>query len=194
MFAPYYWISNAYAGLAVLIIAATMFRRFLGDVRYLKSNQFNDMGNLMLGFSLFIMGLFFAQYLTIWYANIPEETFFLILRYYKTPWALLGWISFAMAYALPFLMLQSRALKHRPVLLSIVAIIALVGITLERYVLVVPSVLPHEIGLALIPAFSGLAFLGLFILAIALFLKKSAPVSSAQEALREFEPKLEALR
>jgi Ni/Fe-hydrogenase subunit HybB-like protein len=193
MFAPYYWVTNAYAALGVLVIMGALLRRPLKVVRYIEPSQFNDLGNLMLGFSLFSMGLFFAQYITIWYENMPQETFFLILRYYKGPWQWLGWSAFVLGYALPFILLQSRWLKHNPKALSVVSAIIIIGIALERYVLVVPSVVPARLGLSFLPGIGALAFIGLFILVTLLFLIRYAPTSAAQEDLRRFEPKLENL-
>jgi Ni/Fe-hydrogenase subunit HybB-like protein len=193
MFAPYYWITNAYASLGVLILMAWLLRKPLGVERYIETSQFNDLGNLMLGFSLFSMGPFFAQYLTIWYGNLPQETQFLIIRYYRGPWSYLSWVSFLLAYAIPFVLLQSRALKHSPAALSVVSIIMLVGVALERYILVVPSVEPGKLGLAALPGLGGLAFFGSFILAVVAFLKRYPSVDTAEEALREIEPELEAI-
>lgn len=194
MFAPYFWITNAYAALGVLVIMAYFLRRPLGVVRYFENSQFNDLGNLMLGFSLFSMGLFFAQYLTIWYGNLPQETRFIILRYYKGQgWPYLGWTAFFLGYAIPFILLQSRTIKHKPAWLSLVSAMVIIGVSLERYVLVVPSVLPLKLGLSPAPAFMGLAFLGVFVLAVVLFLSRYPSISTAEEALREIEPELEAI-
>lgn len=194
MFPVYYWITNSYAGLAVLVIMAWLLRGPLGVVRYVESRQFTDLGNLMLGFSLFSMGLFFAQYLTIWYGNIPVETRFLILRYYKGyQWPWLGWTAFFLAYAIPFVLLQSRTIKHRAPWLSAVSVLVIIGVILERYVMVVPSLHPAHIGMSVIPALGGFAFLGFFLMAIALFLIRYPAISTAEEALREIEPKLEAI-
>ena len=145
MFAPYIWITNAYAGLAVLILLSAAVRGRPGASKWLRPQQFKDLGNLMLGFSLFTMGLFFAQYLTIWYENLPDEVGFMILRYDKGVWPPIGWCSFVLAYGLPFILLQSRAIKLSARLLSAVAIIVLVGVALERYVLIVPSLEPGKL-------------------------------------------------
>jgi hypothetical protein len=185
MFAPYIWVTNAYAGLAALAILATVMRSRLGVERYLTPKQFNDLGNLMLGFSLFSMGLFFAQYLTIWYGNLPEETFFLIGRYYRGSWPYLGWSAFFLAYAIPFILLQSRELKHSPKWLSVTSVILLVGIALDRYVLVVPSVFEGVVGLNPIPALSVFFFAGSLLWSVAAFLAKYPAVSTADEALRK---------
>lgn len=187
MFGPYYFITNLYAGLAVLIIMAAALRRFLQVGNYLGVGQFRDLGNLMLGFALFSMGLFFAQYLTIWYANLPVETEFLIFRYLRGPWPVLGWSAFILGYAIPFLLLQSRIVKSSPKLLMLVAVIVLIGIVLERYVLVVPSVAIHKLLLNPIPLFGFLVFLGLFVLSVIWFLNRYEPLSAAEAAFPQLE-------
>lgn len=193
MFAPYYWVTSIYAAMAMLVILSAILRKRLGVVRYISEKQFNDMGNLMLGFSLFSMGLFFGQYLTIWYGNLPDETFFLIDRYYRGHWPYLGWTSFFLGYAIPFLLLQSRSLKHNPVLLSVTSAVLLVGVALERYVLVVPSMIgTARIGLAIVPGFSVLFFIGAFTLGVVAFLGRYPAVSSAEAALAERQ-KLEVI-
>ncbi len=178
MFAPYIWITNAYAGLAVLILICAAVRRKAELAQWLQPQQFKDLGNLMLGFSLFSMGLFFAQYLTIWYENLPDEVPFLILRYDRGAWPPIGWLSFVLAYGLPFIALQSRAVKLRAGLLSAVAIMALVGFAIERYVLIVPSIEPGKLMLYPVSVLSVLAFAGAFVLAVAIFLRRYSAENS----------------
>lgn len=193
MFAPYIWITNMYAGMALLIMLSALLRKRLHIEQYLEAQQFQDMGNLMLGFALFSMGLFFAQYLTIWYENLPDETPFLILRYDKSPWPYLGWTSFILAYAIPFVILQSRHIKRRPEWMLPISVVAIAGVALERYVLIVPSLAPTRLLINPLPALVFLAFAGTLILSVAAFLERYSPVSSADEALREAGTGLEAV-
>lgn len=193
MFAPYIWITSMYSGMAMLIVMSAILRRPLGVEEYLSPKRFQDMGNLLLGFSLFSMGLFFAQYLTIWYENLPDETPFLIVRYYRGEWPCLGWAAFIVGLAIPFVLLQSRYLKQHPMLLSAVSVMVLAGTALDRYVLVVPSVRPSN--LLLFPAgiLVYLGFAGLFVLAVTAFLARYPAVSSADLALREADREMEAV-
>jgi Ni/Fe-hydrogenase subunit HybB-like protein len=188
VFAPYFFCTNLYAGMAMIIFLAAWLRRPLGLEKHLGPAQFHDMGNLLLAFSLFDMGLFFAQYLTIWYENLPEETSFIILRYYRGSWPYIGWTAFLLGYAIPFIFLQSRKLKENHRLLAPVAFMALVGVALERYVLIAPSFYPArpyiDFGIVLIPV----AFIVLLILAVFVFFRRYSPVSSADEALAHMEP------
>jgi Ni/Fe-hydrogenase subunit HybB-like protein len=169
--------------MAVLILLGILLRSQLGIESYLGASQFHDMGNLLLGFALFSMGLFFAQYLTIWYADLPMETGFLIRRYLKGPWPPLGWIAFVVGYGIPFLMLIPKQAKMNLRWLTLASVLAVVGVALERYVLVVPSILPHRL---MASPLSGLVFIGLtcaFIVSLLLFLKRYSPISTAEAAL-----------
>lgn len=187
MFAPYYFCTNLYVGMAALILMAGWLRDRPEAQPHLRPQQFHDMGNLLLGFSLFNMGLFFAQYLTIWYGNIHVETQFLIVRYLRGSWPYLGWTAFTLGYAIPFMLLQSRTLKRNPRMLMPVAALAVVGVAVERYVLIAPSLQPHAsttaVGPGLIWLASGTLFVGLAIG----FLRRYPLVSSADEALGELE-------
>lgn len=190
MFGPYYFTTNIYMSLAVLVVMGVLLGSHLRVGRYLGPDQFNDLGNLMLGFSLFSMGLFFAQYLTIWYANLPIETDFIIFRYLRGPWVPLGWAAFIIGYVVPFLLLQSRTLKRRPRWLFWVALLVIAGVALERYVLVVPSVMyaldrPGHLLLFPVSALMGLGFLGALVLAVLAFLRRYPAISAADEALKE---------
>lgn len=187
MFAPYFFMTNLYAAMGVLIVLSALLRSRLGVEKWLGAQQFQDMGNLMLGFSLFSMGLFFAQYLTIWYGNLPIETPFLILRYLKgTPtahWPVLAWTVFIVAYMIPFIVLQPRPVKRNPRFVAPIAALGVVGVVVERYVLVVPSLQPANMWLAAAPGLMLLGFAGLLVLVMLAFLRRYGAVSAADEAL-----------
>jgi len=185
VFSAYYFCTNLYAGMAVLVLIAAALRKPLGLEDRLKPHHFHDMGNLLLAFSLFNMGLFFAQYVTIWYENLPDEVWFLILRYDKGIWPPISWTSFILGYSIPFLLLQSRMIKLSSKLLSMVAVMVLVGVGVERYILVVPSLTPAHLVISPVGALSVLGFAGMFVVSIGWFLSRYSPISSADEVLEK---------
>lgn len=185
MFAPYIFTTNAYIGMAVLVILCALLRRPLGVEKLIGCEQFHDMGNLMLGFSLLNMGFFFAQYLTIWYENLPEEAPFLIVRYLNGPWSYIGWASFIIAYALPFVLLQSRMIKMSAKAMTAVSSLAIFGFALERYVLVVPSLRLTHLMIFPVGVLGMFLFIGAFIIAVISFLSRYSPISAADEVLKE---------
>jgi hypothetical protein len=140
----YFFVGNLYIGVAFLALAAVwigprpeMDGRVGRDQRY-------DVGRLLLGFCMLWAYLFWAQYLVIWYGDLPEETAFVAHRTVDAPWAPLAWVVLGAVFVIPFLMLLSRELKHHAIGLSAVAATALIGMWLERFILVGPSLWKGE--------------------------------------------------
>ncbi|MGQ9654358.1 MAG: hypothetical protein ACUVXD_09865, partial [Thermodesulfobacteriota bacterium] len=140
LFGAYYFMGSLYAATALVAsLGAILHGR--GEFRgHVGSSQFHDVGKLLLAFCLVTGDFFYSQFLVIWYGNIPEETKYVILRVRATPWATLAWTVLVVSFALPFLALLSRRLKLRPGALGALGGIVLVGMWLERILLVAPSV------------------------------------------------------
>ena len=66
----------------------------------------------MFGFSVFWTYLWFAQFMLIWYADIPEETTYFVLRFteYKSPFLSM----LVMNFVFPILLLINSDFKSRP--------------------------------------------------------------------------------
>jgi len=88
IYGVYFFASSVWAGLAVIyVIAATMLRQgILTPV--LKRNYFYFIGVLLLAFTLLAAYAEFAQYFVVWNANMPEETFWYLIRENGNWWAL----------------------------------------------------------------------------------------------------------
>jgi hypothetical protein len=99
----------------------------------------------MLGFAVLTTGLLYAQILTIWYGNMHEETEFVILRVYEPPWRALAWAVLVITFVAPFALLQNTRLKERPYATLAPAACVLVGMFLERALLVLPSIDAHSV-------------------------------------------------
>jgi len=80
MYGVYFFASSTWAALAVIyVIAVAMLRQgILTPV--LKQNYFYFIGVLLLAFTLLSAYTEFAQYFVVWNANVPEETFWYIMR------------------------------------------------------------------------------------------------------------------
>lgn len=134
----YYFVGNLFSGLAFLTIVAAGGRERLGILDYVGHRQLHDLGKLLFGFCILWAYMFWSQYLVIWYGDLPEETAF-IARRMNGVWAPLAWTVFGMAFVVPFVVLLSRAVKMHARGLVAVAAVALVGMWLERFILVAPS-------------------------------------------------------
>lgn len=80
IYGVYFFAESAWIALAtVYIIGAVMLRQqILSDV--LKPNYFYFIGMLFFAFTVFQAYIEFAQYFVVWNANMPEETFYYLVR------------------------------------------------------------------------------------------------------------------
>jgi hypothetical protein len=165
LFGAWYFVGNVFIGLALLAAGSVALRGQLGLSRFLTAKRQSDMATLLLAFCLLNADFFWNQYLTIWYANLPEETFYVIERTVDAsmPWRSLSLVSLAAFFAVPFLALLLRRVKRSGPLLTAVAGIAAAGVVLARFVEIGPPLLEVEQG-------SGLGVLALPLLAAVLVL------------------------
>ena len=173
LFPAYYWMSSFYSGLAaVTILSAIAVKRFaLGNV--IRPKQFHDLGKLLLGFCIVSGDFFYAQFLVIWYGNMPEETGFIIKRMNIFPWSALSWTVLFMAFVIPFLVLLIRKIKMKPGFMLWFSVFILVAMWLERFLLVVPSIWKEGgFPLGLEEVLITLGFMGAMGLCIQEFLKR----------------------
>lgn len=139
LFGAYFFIGNLYVGLACLALLATAARRLLRLEHLITPAQFHDLGKLLFAFCMITGDFFWSQFLVIWYGNLPEETGFILLRARQLPWMPISWTVLLVSFLGAFLVLLSRRLKEHPAGLSAVAAAILLGMWLERFLLVVPS-------------------------------------------------------
>jgi hypothetical protein len=94
-------------------------------------------------------GLFFAQFLTIWYGNIPEEVGFIARRVSASPLRELCIAVLFLLFFFPFPALLSTRAKSNPYVVSAVSLSILSGILVERYVFLAPVVQLSPVALAI---------------------------------------------
>jgi Ni/Fe-hydrogenase subunit HybB-like protein len=116
--------------------------------------------------------LFYVQFLVIWYGNLPEETRYIILRIRTSPWEPLAWAVLVLIFIIPFVTLLSRKIKSRPGIMALLGSLILIGMWLERYLLIAPSLMKGRIsspGMTEVLISAG--FLGAMALTVILFLR-----------------------
>ncbi len=120
-------------------IAGTGLLTLLGLVRgALSETQRRDAGAMVLALSIFWVYLFWSQYLTIWYGDLPQETVF-ALRRAQGGWGPVVLTVIGLVFAVPFLMLLNPRGRRSARVLEGVIIVQLVGLWLNCHLLVVPS-------------------------------------------------------
>lgn len=139
LFGVFYFMGSFLAALMALAVLAIAVRRRMGLTGVFSRKQQHDLGKLCFGFTVFWAYLMWAQFLVIWYGNMPEETYFIFYRLIG-PWKPVGVAVFLLVFLVPFIgLLGVRPKKNAATLLTF-ALVSLAGIWLERYLEIVPSI------------------------------------------------------
>ncbi len=111
MFGVYFFAGNMIAGLSLMALVFSLIRAS-GKLQGLVTGEhFHDLGKLMLGFTIFWAYIGFSQYFLIWYAAIPEETAWMIVRQ-TGGWDKVGLLLMFGHFLGPFLILLFRDVKR----------------------------------------------------------------------------------
>jgi Ni/Fe-hydrogenase subunit HybB-like protein len=148
-------------GVSMTAFVATQVRSKYGLEAYITPAHFWDIGKVIFSFCIFWVYLFWSQYLPIWYANLPEETWWVFLRF-EDPWRPLAFATFFMIFVIPFLGLMNKTTKSSPFWMMLFTLLILSGVWLERHVLVMPSLNPDTVWVGLPEVGVTIGFLGLF--------------------------------
>lgn len=163
----YFFIEALYGGFAVSALLYLLLRGTPPADRVPGArSDLSDLSILMFGFSLMWAGLFFAQFLTIWYGNLPEEVGFIARRVAASPMRELSVAVLFLLFFIPFPALLSTRAKSNPYVVSAVSLSILSGILVERYVFLAPVVRFSPLALAI-------DFTCLLILFVAMVFKRS---------------------
>jgi hypothetical protein len=182
-----HWFSNllggwyfmgSFLGAHMLLALMMMYgAAHLGIADLVSPKQRHDLGKLCFGFTVFWTYLMWAQFLVIWYGNLPEETGFVFARLWGN-WLPVGRAVFLGMFIIPFFGLLGVAPKKTRVTLGFFAIVSLVSLWLERYLLVTPSVTAMPGPVVGVPEVGPtLLMLGLYLLTYALFARTFPMVS-----------------
>jgi hypothetical protein len=138
MFGVYYWSGGFVTFFAVLTLF-TLFLQGNGRMEKIVSPEhFHDYGKLMFAFTFFWGYIAFSQYMLYWYANIPEETAWYLLRS-QGGWGKVGIAIIFVAFIIPFAGLISRFTKRKRKLLAFWAFWIIGAQWLNLYWVVMPE-------------------------------------------------------
>jgi Ni/Fe-hydrogenase subunit HybB-like protein len=137
VFGPYFVAGAIFSGIAALIIAMALIRKFLHLEEYLKPIHFDHLGKLLLVMSLLWVYFIVAERLTVWYGNATPEMA-VLLATERGKFLPLFWAMVCCNFLIPFPILAIKRL--RTITGTVVASITIViGMWLERFLIIVPS-------------------------------------------------------
>lgn len=129
---------EAVSALAFVIVIVVALRQLPTIAAELDESRLQDLGNLLLAFTLFWTYASFTQYLVIWSGNLPEETRWYLRRDHGG-WQWVALLLIGLHFVVPFLLLLSRAFKRHPNTLLGICTLLLVMRAVEFYWHVMPT-------------------------------------------------------
>lgn len=138
IFAMYHFVGSFGMFTSVLVLTLMLLFRKQALVSPPGDYIFNYLAQLMLAFTILWVYTFFAQYLIIWYANLPDETYRLF-RNQNGPFGPLFWLFFVLRFVIPFPVLIFPYSRHTRGVIAFVAVSIITGYWIERYVWVAGS-------------------------------------------------------
>ncbi len=131
----YFFIEALFGGIALTaIISLSLVKREPA----LKERVLRDSSTFLFGFSLLWVGQFFAQYLVIWYGNIPAEQEFLVTRLTEPPLSIVAVCVILFMFFIPFTALLSKKAKTSASAMIPITGLIFTGILLERLLFLIP--------------------------------------------------------
>lgn len=104
----------------------------------LRRDHFYSLGALMFAFVNFWAYIAFSQFLLIWYANLPEETSWFLMRW-KNGWEVISILLIIVQFWVPYFALLSQDSKMNLKRLKFMSIWLLCAHLLDMYWLVMPT-------------------------------------------------------
>ena len=182
LFAGKSFIAAVLHGSSVIALIVIILHR-MGHFEMLNNSHLHDFTRYIFMASI-VWGYFnFAEFMLIWYANIPEETFFFVNRWHGA-WKVLFFANIIINWAIPFIVLMPRKTsRSKPVMVPVI-ILLMIGQYTELYYIIWPATVhAAKFGLLEIGCFIG--FLGLFSLVTAKTLEKASLVPKNHPYLEE---------
>ena len=170
---------------AIMLIFIAHFKKngFYGSA--VNENHVHDLAKFMMSFCIFWAYVGFSQFMLIWYANLPEETFFYELRL-MGGWTMVSYALPVIKFIIPFLLLVNRPNKRDINFLAKVSMWILFTEIIELHWIVFPSNFESFDIISLLMTFGGsIGVLGLFGFTVLKGMEKSKMIPVGDPRLEE---------
>ncbi len=138
IFGVYYFSGTMLAALAIVTYSAIKLNENGFLVKGLSTDHYYSFGALLFAFTNFWAYIAFSQFLLIWYANLPEETFWFLQRW-EGSWMYVTILMLIVKFLIPYFGLLSQPSKMDPKKLKFFSLWILAGHYFDLYFLVMPT-------------------------------------------------------
>lgn len=139
MWGVYTFAGHFVASIAVITLMTIWTYRAGLLHKYIRPEQFHDLGKLMFAFCAFWAYITFSQYFIIWYANLPEETVYFDVRM-RDQWEIWGYVLIVSHFVVPFMLLLRQDVKRKMNFLLVGAIVVLFSHFVDLAWIILPAV------------------------------------------------------
>ena len=167
IFGPYFVAGAIFSGIACLMVVMIVFRKVYHLEAYLKEVHFANLAKLMLVMSAVWFYLTFSEYLTGFFGQEPAELDVMMYKF-TGPYALPFWLMVFLNFVVPVAILSRKRTRTIPWIL-VVSLGIVVGMWLERLIIVVPSLAVPYVPFPSHPYWPSLAEISIFAAAVAAF-------------------------
>ncbi|QVY64677.1 quinol:cytochrome C oxidoreductase [Polaribacter sp. Q13] len=181
----WYVLASLLVSALTVIAFVTIYLRSKGALPGVNDSHIHDLAKYMFGFSIFWTYLWFAQFMLIWYADIPEETTYFAMRFNEYNLPFLAMV--VMNFVFPILLLLNSDFKSIPWFVVIGGVVILLGHYIDIFVMVMPATVGAQWSFGIPEIGSLLFFLGIFIYATFSAFAKANPIPTGNPFLEESE-------
>lgn len=138
IYGVYYFAGTIVAALAIVtFISINLYEKGYLPKR-IQNSHFYSLGTLLFGFNIFWAYIGFSQFILIWYADLPEETFWYMQRWTGS-WKFVSLALLFGHFVIPFLVLLPRSIKSNLKVLKVMSVWMLFAHALDLYWLIMPT-------------------------------------------------------
>ncbi len=143
IYGPYFVVGAIFSGIATLIIAMGFFRRTYHLENYLTFKHFKYLAYLLLTLDIALIYFTLSEYITVGYGGELTDAAWLNALFFGQ-YATLFWSMFLIGFILPAIIIAFP--RKRTILwIIIAAVFADIGMWIERYLIIVPTLSTPEI-------------------------------------------------
>jgi hypothetical protein len=165
----------------IILIVIILYKR--GHFPFLNEYHLHDFARYIFMLSIIWGYFWFAQFMIIWYGNLPEETTYYFVRWEKG-WKVLFFLEIGINWAIPFFILLPVKTSRNMAVITVVIIFLIIGQYIDLFLQVIPGT-TGKLQFGLLEAGIFLGYAGLFALVTAYTLGKANIIPTNHPYLEE---------
>jgi hypothetical protein len=158
----WYIFAGMWCSTMIVLVTLTLYLKKQGYLPNVNESHIHDIGKWTFATSFLWSYLWFSQFMLIWYANIPEETTYHLMRIENFKWLYFG--MFLINFSFPMILLMSRDAKRHAGILTFVGVVVLLGHWVDVYLMIMAGSMGPN-------AFIGFMEIGMMLLALGFFIR-----------------------